>query len=305
MIEFDNVGFTYQHAADIKRAKRRKRVAAEPRADWGNRPDEVWALRNISFTLDKGEFLGIAGHTGSGKSTLIQHINGLLTPTEGRVLIDGEPVGNPETAAKSGIGMVFQYPEHQLFAASVYEDVVFGPRNLGCSADEAEERYRKAMDRVDLNADALRDASPFGLSGGQQRRVAFAGVLAMEPTVLVLDEPVAGLDPKSREDFLQFIARLHREQGLTVVMVSHAMDDLARLCTRVLMLNQGRMHALGTPAEVFADGDQMKAIGLGQPAAQRVGSKLMAKGIDLQQPDGLFTLETLTSAVAQVWKQRA
>ena len=180
-----------------------------------------YALKNVSFSLEDGEFLAIAGHTGSGKSTLTQHLNGLVHPTEGRVLWKGKDLANKKTAieARGDIGLVFQYPEHQLFAASVYEDVAFGPRNLGLSSHEVEERVREALDQVNLSFDELRDVSPFELSGGQQRRVAFAGVLAMRPSVLVLDEPVAGLDPASREDFLTLIEKFHRS-GLTILMVS-------------------------------------------------------------------------------------
>ena len=272
----------------------------ETQADWGNSPDAMWALRKVSFKLHEGEFFGVAGHTGSGKSTLIQHMNGLKIPTEGRVLVGGQPVAGPDAAARAGVGMVFQYPEHQLFAATVFEDVAFGPRNMGCGAEEIEERYARAMRRVDLDAEALRESSPFELSGGQQRRVAFAGVLAMEPTMLVLDEPVAGLDPKAREDFLQLIWRLHHEQGITVVMVSHDMDDLARFCSHILVLNQGKVHALGTPAEVFADGAELKSIGLGQPAAERLGNALIDSGVALRRPEGLFTLDTLVDAIAGV-----
>ena len=301
LIEFQDVGFTYQHASTRKRARKRKK--AEVQSDWGNSPDATWALRNVSFQLHEGEFFGVAGHTGSGKSTLIQHMNGLKNPAEGRVIVGGQPVAGPDAAARAGVGMVFQYPEHQLFAATVFEDVTFGPRNLGCTAEQMEERYLRAMSRVDLDAEALRECSPFELSGGQQRRVAFAGVLAMEPSTLVLDEPVAGLDPKAREDFLQLIWRLHQEQGLTVVMVSHDMDDLARFCSRILVLNQGTLHALGTPAEVFTDGAELKSIGLGQPAAQRLGDRLVASGVPLRRPKGLFTLESLVDALAEAYHE--
>lgn len=300
LIEFQHVGFTYQHTP--KRKRGRKQVT-QTQSDWGNSPDALWALWDISFQLHEGEFFGVAGHTGSGKSTLIQHMNGLIKPTEGVVLVHGEPVTGPDAAARAGVGMVFQYPEHQLFAATVYEDVTFGPRNLGCDAEEMEERYERAMRSVDLDAQTLRDVSPFELSGGQQRRVAFAGVLAMNPTTLVLDEPVAGLDPKSREDLLQLIWHLHCDQGLTVVMVSHDMNDLARFRSRVLVLNQGDLHALGTPAEVFANGPALKAIGLGQPAAQRMGDALVAGGVPLQQPEGLFTSSSLAKSVAGAWKR--
>lgn len=300
LVEFQNVGFTYRHTP--KRKRRGKKVT-QAQADWGSSPDALWALWDISFQLHEGEFFGVAGHTGSGKSTLIQHMNGLVKPTEGTVLVQGGAVTGPDAAARAGVGMVFQYPEHQLFAATVYEDVTFGPRNLGCDVEEMEMRYERAMRSVDLDAQALRDASPFELSGGQQRRVAFAGVMAMDPTTLVLDEPVAGLDPKAREDFLQLIWRLHCDRGLTVVMVSHDMNDLARFCSRILVLNQGDLYALGTPAEVFADGPALKAIGLGQPAAQRMGDALVAGGVPLRQPEGLFTSSSLAESVADAWKQ--
>lgn len=303
MIEYKQVSFTYQHKSFHKRAKDKKSKLTPTQMAWGRGPDSLWALQDISFSLDEGEFFGIAGHTGSGKSTLIQLMNGLLAPTQGQVLVDGDPVSGPDEAARAGVGMVFQYPEHQLFAATVYEDVTFGPRNLGCSSEEAHERYERAMSRVDLDADGLRDVSPFNLSGGQQRRVAFAGVMAMEPTMLVLDEPVAGLDPQAREDFLQMIWRLHVDQGLTVVMVSHAMDDLARFCTRVLLLNCGRLHAIGTPEEVFEDGESLKSIGLDQPAAQRLAQKLMDDGIGIAQPEGLFTIDSLVGELSDAWKR--
>ncbi|MFR3091179.1 MAG: energy-coupling factor transporter ATPase [Eggerthella lenta] len=232
----------------------------------GRRPDAVWALRDVSFAIAPGEFFGIAGHTGSGKSTLIQHMNGILHPTCGRVLVEGRDVADKAQAARvrADVGVVFQYPEHQLFADTVYHDVAFGPRNLKLSDEEVDARVRESLALVGLDFDEIGNASPFELSGGQQRRVAFAGVLAMEPRVLVLDEPVAGLDPVAREEFLDLIAQLHGS-GLTVVMVSHSMDDLARLSDRVLVLN-GKQFAFGSPAEVFAHGDELRAIGLDVPA---------------------------------------
>lgn len=204
---------------------------------------QTWALEDISFELHDGEFLAIAGHTGSGKSTLTQHLNGLIHPTQGRVLWNGKDLADKKVAteARGDIGLVFQYPEHQLFAATVKEDVAFGPRNLGLSADEIDTRVRRALEEVELDYEALADRSPFDLSGGQQRRVAFAGVLAMDPTVLILDEPVAGLDPQSRNDFLTLIDTLHKKKGITVVMVSHNMNDIARLADRMLVMNQGRI----------------------------------------------------------------
>ncbi|WP_283169687.1 energy-coupling factor transporter ATPase [Curtanaerobium respiraculi] len=299
MIEFQNVGFTYR-TAEGKRGRRKK--ARESDIDWGNDPGAYWALHDVSFALADGEFLGIAGHTGSGKSTLIQHMNGLLHPLQGRVLVDGADIADKgaAAAAREHVGMVFQYPEHQLFAATVFDDVAFGPRNMGLSPEEVERRYAQAMQLVELNAEALRSASPFELSGGQQRRVAFAGVLAMGPKTLILDEPVAGLDPKSREDFLRFIQHMHTEEGMTVVMVSHDMNDLARLCDRILVLNRGEVFALGTPEEVFADAEACKRIGLGVPATQHLSNELAKRGVRLPRQDGLPTLESLADAIASI-----
>lgn len=278
-IEFDNVSFTYE---PVSQAQRRKSSVAPSgkQADWGRSPDEYWALKDLSFTVNDGEFFGIAGHTGSGKSTLIQLANGLLKPNEGTVSIAGRALASKRAIAdaRSEVGVVFQYPEHQLFAATVFDDVAFGPRNLGYSADQVEERVRTAMDMVHLNLDELRDRNPFQLSGGQQRRVAFAGVLAMSPHTLVLDEPVAGLDPRGKRRFLGLLRELHEKQGLTVIVVSHNMDDLAQLCDRILVLNEGRMYALGTPQTVFSDEQALKSVGLGVPHASHVANRLASEG---------------------------
>lgn len=307
-IEFDQVSYTY---VDPKSRKRRERklfgkkrgsseaAGAEGRAaeKWGSEPDAVWALRGLSFTVEDGEFFGIAGHTGSGKSTLVQHMNGLVHPSEGRVLFDGRDLADKRNAAyaRGRCGVVFQYPEHQLFAATAYEDAAFGPRNLGFSEEKVEELVRRAFKQVDLSFDELAEKSPFELSGGQQRRLAFAGVLAMEPEVLVLDEPVAGLDPKARAEFLELIGRLH-EGGLTVVMVSHCMDDLARFCDRVLVLREGERLLLGSPAEVFANQELLKSVGLGVPAAQSFALRLREKGFAL--PRELYDVESLADDLA-------
>ena len=240
-IAFEGVSYAYADPERQKKRTRRQRrrreagVIEEPPSlekgapAWGGTADAVWALADIDFTLADGEFLGVAGHTGSGKSTLVQHMNGLVHPTRGRVLFDGQDLADKRVAQKcrGKVGLVFQYPEHQLFAATVREDVAFGPRNLGLSTEEVERRVRAALEDVHLDPEEVGGKSPFELSGGQQRRVAFAGVLAMEPRVLVLDEPVAGLDPVAREEFLSLIAELHGA-GRAVVMVSHSMDDLAR-----------------------------------------------------------------------------
>lgn len=311
-IAFEGVSYSY---ADPKRQEKRRSRAERRRkagvikdaaslehgkAAWGTDPDAVWALRDISFTLEDGEFLGLAGHTGSGKSTLIQHMNGLVHPTYGRVLLDGQDLADKKVAqaCRGKVGLVFQYPEYQLFAATVREDVAFGPKNLGLSDNEVQARVQSALESVRLNPDELGDKSPFELSGGQQRRVAFAGVLAMEPQVLVLDEPVAGLDPVAREEFLSLIAELHTS-GLTIVMVSHSMDDLARLADRVLVLNEGQSFALGSPAEVFARGEELRAIGLDAPAAQKLAAELRDAGFDL--PRELYDVSTLADDIAALY----
>lgn len=235
---FEHVSYTYTPLT-----KRQIKEGQEP----------LWALNDISFEIADGEFLAIAGHTGSGKSTLVLHLNGVINPTHGKVLWDGQDLADKKTAneARGDIGVVFQYPENQLFAATVYEDVAFGPRNLGLDATEVEQRVKDAIELVELDYETFKDRSPFELSGGQQRRVAFAGVLAMRPTTLVLDEPVAGLDPASRNEFLGFIDRLHK-RGITLVMVSHNMNDIARLADRMLVLDRGEIAFLGTPEEVFS-----------------------------------------------------
>lgn len=264
----------------------------------------LWALDDISFTIEDGEFLAIAGHTGSGKSTLVLHLNGVLNPTEGRVLWNGQDLSDKKVAnlARGDIGIVFQYPEHQLFAASVYEDVAFGPRNLGLSSDEVEDRVKKALELVELDYDTLKDRSPFELSGGQQRRVAFAGVLAMRPTTLVLDEPVAGLDPVSRNDFLDLIDKLHKRHGITLVMVSHNMNDIARLADRMIVLDRGEIAFAGTPEEVFSHAVELREIGLGVPHAQRMANELRELGVPLEE--GLYTPELLADRLATLLESR-
>ena len=252
----------------------------------------MWALRDVTFAVEPGEFFGVAGHTGSGKSTLIQHMNGLVHPTCGRVLADGHDLAEKGVAAevRRQVGLVFQYPENQLFANTVYDDVAFGPRNMGLGAEEVDRRVREGLALVELS-----ERSPFDLSGGQQRRVAFAGVLAMEPEVLVLDEPVAGLDPLSREEFLGLIRELHAG-GRTIVMVSHSMEDLAALSDRILVLSEGRLFRLGTPAEVFADAAALKAVGLGAPAPEAFAASLREAGFTLGRD--LYDERTLAADIA-------
>ena len=272
-------------------------------ADWGNNPDNRWALQNISFTVNEGDFLGIAGHTGSGKSTLLQHMNGLLDPTHGRITLNGANLADKATRkqCRAAVGVVFQYPERQLFAATVYDDVAFGPRNLKLDDAEVDRRVRASLESVGLSCDETGNASPFELSGGQQRRVAFAGVLAMNPQVLVLDEPTAGLDPEAKAMFLQLIDTLHA-QGMTVVMVSHNMDDLARFCNRIIVLNQGQLVLEGTPEQVFSHEEELHAIGLDIPTAQHLANNLRARGVNL--PSRLFfDAQDLANACAVLYAQ--
>lgn len=298
LVEFERVSFTYQPISQKKHRLSRTAPAAE-RADWGRSPNEYWALKDLTFSIREGEFLGIAGHTGSGKSTLIQLANGLLQPTEGSVRIRGASLADRKAAveARRDVGVVFQYPERQLFAATVYDDVAFGPRNLGFSSGEVDEAVRNAMELVHLDIDELRERNPFGLSGGQQRRVAFAGVLAMQPRALVLDEPVAGLDPQAKRSFLALLEELHREQDMSVVVVSHNMDDLAAMCDRVLVLNEGELFALDVPERIFADEERLRSVGLGVPHASHFVNVLAKGGIRLPV-SSLPTLDELADALA-------
>lgn len=303
VIELSLVSCSYSLSARERR-RWHKRSSAEgastKQALWGNDPSSPWALRDVSLTVCRGEFLGLAGHTGSGKSTLVQHLNGLIRPQEGSVRALGLNLSNKKDAAavKAKVGVVFQYPERQLFAETVAQDVAFGPHNLGLPQDEVDRRVESSLARVGLDLAAVGDKSPFELSGGQQRRVAFAGVLAMEPEVLVLDEPMAGLDPAARRDFLELIDRLHRE-GLTVVMVSHSMDDLANCCDRIVVMNEGAVFAEGTPAQVFAHADELKSIGLGVPTAQRMALALAEAGVPLHCA-GLYTVGSLADELADL-----
>ena len=301
VIEISHLSHSYSLSARERRRWHKRSTTADAsskQALWGNDPNSPWALRDVTLTVRRGEFLGLAGHTGSGKSTLVQHLNGLIRPQEGSVCALGLDLSNKKDAAavKAKVGMVFQYPERQLFAETVAQDVAFGPRNLGLPQDEVVRRVASSLARVGLDVAAIGDKSPFELSGGQQRRVAFAGVLAMEPEVLVLDEPMAGLDPAARRDFLGLIDRLHRE-GLTVVMVSHSMDDLANCCDRIVVMNEGAVFAEGTPSQVFAHANELKSIGLGVPAAQRMALALAQAGVPLRC-DRLYTVELLADELA-------
>ena len=247
---------------------------------------EKQALKDVSLEIPQGQFVGIIGHTGSGKSTLIQHLNGLTRATSGRILYEGRNIyeeGYNMRWLRSQVGLVFQYPEHQLFEVDVLSDVCFGPKNQGLSQEECEERAKEALDLVGF-PDKYYKQSPFELSGGQKRRVAIAGVLAMRPKVLVLDEPTAGLDPKGRDEILDQVERLHKETGMTVILVSHSMEDVARYVERIIVMNRGEKMLDGTPREVFRHYKELEKVGLAAPQVTYVMHDLKERGFDLS-PD--------------------
>ena len=263
-------------------------------------PFEADALEDIDLTINDGDLLALIGHTGSGKSTLAQHLNGLLTPTSGRVLVDGEDInakGADRRALRQRVGLLFQYAEYQLFEETVYKDIAFGPKNQGLTGDELDARVREAFAKVHLPADTL-EKSPFELSGGQMRRVALAGVVAMQPRVLVMDEPIAGLDPKGRDELTDVIRELH-DGGVTIVLISHNMDDVARIATRVAVLDKGRLAMLGTPREIFARGEELESMGLDVPQTIQLCRRLRAGGMEV--PDCL-TNEELAEAICAALK---
>ena len=244
---------------------------------------EVNALSDISLGIEEGQFIGIIGHTGSGKSTLIQHFNALMQPTEGKVLFEGEDIWGDKydrRALRSKVGLVFQYPEHQLFEADVLTDVAFGPKNQGLSKAEAEERAREALTQVGF-PEKFYGHSPFELSGGQKRRVAIAGVLAMNPRVLILDEPTAGLDPKGRDEILDQISYLHEKRGITIILVSHSMEDVATYADRLIVVNDGKIPYDGTPREVFSHYEELEKIGLAAPQITYIMHDLAANGLSV------------------------
>lgn len=249
--------------------------------------DERDALQNIDLVVEDGEFLGVIGHTGSGKSTLVQLMNALLVPTAGCVLVDGLDTRERKLRreVRTKVGLAFQYPETQLFANTVAEDVAFGPRNLGLCDDEVNRRVREALDHVGLDYDAIAQRSPFDLSGGQQRRVALAGILAMEPSVLVLDEPAAGMDPATVDEIRNYLRDLNN-QGLTIVLVSHSMDDVAELCSRIVVLDHGVLHMQGTPDELFTaqNAAELRRINLDVPRATKFALELAQCGLVLPEP---------------------
>ena len=261
-------------------------------------PYETHALDDVSLTIEDGEFVGLIGHTGSGKSTLVQHLNGLLLPSSGKITVDGLDIADKATdrrAIRRKVGLVFQYTENQLFEETVEKDIAFGPRNLGLDEAEIDRRVKDAMRKVALDYDALHERSVFELSGGQMRRVAIAGVLAMEPRTLVLDEPCAGLDPRGREEILGLIRDLHRDTGATIVMVSHSMDDVASLAERVIVMNHGKVAMDGAPRDVFSRGAQLRAIGLDVPQAVLLADRLRERGFDV--PQGVYRVEEIKAVI--------
>ena len=262
-------------------------------------PFEHKALDKVSFSVERGEFIGIIGHTGSGKSTLMQQLNGLLKPTSGNVILDGKDIWTDKATTRQArfrVGLVFQYPEYQLFEETVYKDIAFGPKNMGLSADEIDRRVREAAGFVGLTEEQL-NVSPFDLSGGQKRRVAIAGVIAMEPEVLILDEPTAGLDPVGREDILVNIQAYREAKNATIMMVSHSMSDVARLTDRLLVMNGSKLAMDGTPEQVFAHAQELLEMGLDIPPVTRVFLRLRELGLDL---DPVFTLEQAAAALARL-----
>lgn len=261
-------------------------------------PFEKKALDNINLVIEDGEFLALIGHTGSGKSTLIQHLNGLLKPTSGKILIDDIDITNKEiklTEIRKSIGLVFQYPEYQIFEETIEKDIAFGPNNLGLSSEEISRRVKKSMEMVGLNYETYKDVSPFDLSGGQKRRVAIAGVIAMEPKVLILDEPTAGLDPKGRDDILDQIKILHEKYKMTIVLVSHSMEDVGKLAQRVVVMNKGKIELLGKPSKVFKEIETLEKIGLAVPQVTYLMKVLREKGFDVS--DEIFTVEKGTQEI--------
>lgn len=261
-------------------------------------PGETAALDDVSFEIEDGSILGVIGHTGSGKSTLLQHLNGLLKPDSGEVWIDDACITDGSTKLvdiRRRVGLVFQYPEYQLFEETVAKDVAFGPRNLGLDKDEILQRIRYALELVGLNYEEIKDSSPFDHSGGTKRRIAIAGVLAMKPKVLILDEPTAGLDPKAHRDILSMIKRIHENEGIIIVFVSHNMADIASMADRIIVMNAGRIALEGNPAQVFSHSEELAAMGLNVPPAKQMTDKL-----ELSVPGFKSDALSITQAAADI-----
>ena len=281
MIELNNVSYTYMHDSAFSHD----------------------ALKDINLNIHEGEFLAIIGHTGSGKSTLITHMNGLLQPDSGEVWVDGISMADKANRKKgrSLVGMVFQYPEYQLFEETVEKDIAFGPKNMGLSEEECKERVKTAMELVGLKYEVFAEKSPFELSGGERRRAALAGIIAMRPKYLILDEPMAGLDPSGRKKVLDTIADLRRALNCAVVMISHSMDDVARVAERIIVLEDGRIIDDGTPEEVFKNAKHLREIGLNVPTATIIADSLRERGVNL--PEGICTMDKLSDCIIRSLKK--
>ncbi len=264
-------------------------------------PFESTALLDVNLEIQDGEFIGLIGHTGSGKSTLIQHLNGLLLPTQGTVIVNEMRIEKNSKDLKplrQQVGLVFQYPEQQLFEETVGKDIAYGPKNLGLSGEDIDFRVKEAAELVGLPFEEVKDRSPFELSGGQRRRVAIAGVLAMHPTILILDEPTAGLDPRGRDEVLNGIRVLHEKNGYTIILVSHSMEDIARLVDRIVVMNKGRVVLTGSPREIFTHAEELESMGLGVPQITRLMKALRQKGMDV--PVDIYTVEQAKEALIKV-----
>ena len=291
-ITFEQISFTYDSIPKKKKSKHKLELNASIN----------WVLKNLSLSIDDTEFLGVAGKNGCGKSTLIQHMNGLLSPSTGRVLVDGLDISDKKNAmlARQKIGVVFQYPERQLFAETVLQDVSFGPRNIGMSEDDIYLSAKEAIQRVGLDFETIKDKSPFELSGGQMRRVAFAGILAMRPNILVLDEPLSGLDPSARSEMLELIDNLH-SSGTGIVMVSHNMDDIAAHCKRMVIISDGQIVAQGSPEEIFSDPEIINSHSVGVPTAVSIANELRQQGIAI--PQGYYTPTSLANKIYDLYQE--
>jgi energy-coupling factor transport system ATP-binding protein len=270
-----------------------------------NSPFETIALSDINFAIEAGEFVGLIGHTGSGKSTLIQHLNGLLKPTKGKIYINNLDISSKNvklSEIRKKVGLVFQYPEYQLFEETVYKEVAFGPSNLGLSEAEINTRVKEALSLVGMKFEEIKDRSPFELSGGQRRRIAIASIIAMKPEVLILDEPTAGLDPRGRDGILAEIKELHSKYKLTVILVSHSMEDIAKLVDKIIVMDKGKIALQGTPREVFKEARSLEKIGLGIPQITHLIRKLREKGIDIR--DDILTVEEAKNEILNLVREK-
>jgi len=269
-------------------------------------PFEMKALDNVSINIEDGEFIALIGHTGSGKSTLIQHINGLLKPTSGQIIIDGIDITDKKVklnGIRKKVGLVFQYSEYQLFEETIEKDIAFGPKNLGLSQDQVDKRVKRAMNMVGLDYEKYKDISPFDISGGQKRRVAIAGVVAMEPKVLILDEPTAGLDPKGRDEILNRIKELKSEYNMTIILVSHSMEDVAKLASRIIVMSSGKAILDGEPKEVFKQVELLENVGLAVPQVTYLIRELRKKGFDIS--DEIYTLDEAKRQLLKILRRKS